>query len=611
MYNAPNSKIEEKLKNLPTEPGVYFFKNKAGTIIYIGKAKNLRNRVRSYFTNIGRHQQFKTEILVSKISDIEYILTDTELEALLLESNLIRKHKPHYNIDLKDDKTYYPYIKITNELYPQIIITRKVEKDNAKYLGPYSHVTALRSMLTRLKKVFKIRTCALSITEDSIKEKKHRLCLNYHINICSGSCNGIESGNEYKKKIDRIIAFLTGNDNGLYNELQKEMEKYSDNLEFEKAAEIRNQLSALNFYHAKQKMENIDSTPTDFIAIEIEDNDACGVVFVVRNGRLLASNHFFLKGVFNKSEAEILEEFITLYYEKTIDYPSVIYMQEEMEEGEVLRDWLSSISNRSVKFKVPKIGEKNKMLFLARKNAKVLLGNMKIEKLKKDYTPRSIEALKRDLNLKKLPQIIECFDISHFAGRETVASMVCFKNAKPYKSRYRKFKIKTVDGIDDFASMREVVKRRYERMKNEATKENPLPDLIVIDGGKGQLSSAKQILSDLELDITVIGLAKRLEEVFFPNDSIPVMLPKTSSALKLLQQVRDEAHRFAVTFHKNLRGKSQTASALDSVAGLGPKRRETLLKKFGSIKRLKEASLEEITKISGITKKIAEEIKKL
>ena len=640
MYTPPN-KILEKLKNLPTSPGVYLYSNSKKKIIYIGKAKNLRSRIKSYFLNIGKHQQFKTEILVQKIDNIEYILTDNELEALLLESNLIKKHKPKYNIDLKDDKSY-PYIRITKELFPRVFITRKIVRDGSKYLGPYTQVKAIRAILKSLKKILKIRNCALDITDDSIKSKKHKLCLDYHIKICNGVCRGLEEISDYKKSIKNIESFVTGNDVELLKQLNDKMLESSENLEFELAAKYRDQIRTLEDYRLKQKVQSAGDTPQDYIAVATEDNDSCCVVFKVRNGSLIARNHFFLSGAYNKNNLEVLEEFIKIYYNpnsfddnETLNtnsenyvvpdfFPDEIILESEIEDKDAVTDWLNTLSERKgkpnkkqISLKIPMIGDKSKMIFLAKKNAEMLLNDRKLEKLKKDYTPRSLNSLKRDLNLPRLPKIIECFDISHFAGRETVASMVCFKNAKPLKSRYRRFKINTVEGIDDFASMREVVERRYTRLKNDFEKDpknsEVLPDLIMVDGGKGQLSSAVEILKRLDLydKIPVIGLAKRLEEVFKPNESESEMIPRTSSALKLLQQLRDEAHRFAITYHRNLRAKSHIKSELDDIDGLGPKKRELLIKTFGSLKKIKESKIDNLLKVKGITHKIAEEILKI
>jgi excinuclease ABC subunit C len=602
-----NPKIENILKNLPTTFGVYFYKDKNEKIIYIGKAKNLRSRVKSYFLNIGKHQQFKTEILVKKIHSIEYIITDNELEALLLESNLIKKHRPKYNIDLKDDKSY-PYIRITKELFPQIFITRKIIDDGSKYIGPFMQVKGVRNLLKNLKKILRFRNCKLNITQESIDNKKHKVCLDHHIKICNGPCEGLENVQNYNERIKNIAAFFNGRKNKLNEILVEQMNTASQKKNYESAAEYRDATNLVETFSQRQKVENATGSPTDYFAVEIEDNDVCCVVFKLRSGRLIARNNFFLKSVYGRSASEVLDEFIKLYYNiSQHDIPYEIVSAIEIDDKKTIEQWLSSLDDHKVKIFKPSIGDKVKLLFLAHKNAKMLLDDMKLEKMKKDFTPRSLNSLMRDLDLKKVPNIIECFDISHFAGKETVASMVTFKNAKPYKTGYRRFKINTVEGIDDFASMREVVQRRYKRLSEE---EDPiLPDLLMVDGGKGQLSSAVKILKDVGLsDIPVIGLAKRLEEVFVPGKSEAVFIPRTSSALILLQRVRDEAHRFAITYHKNLRGKT-IGSQLEDIKGIGPAMRKSLIQKFSSLKRIKETSVEDLITVKGVTEDLAEKIK--
>ena len=601
-----NEKIENTLSNLPASPGVYFFRNKDGKIIYIGKAKVLKNRVKSYFMNIGKHEQFKTEILVKKIDSIEYIVTDNELEALLLEANMIKQHKPKYNIDLKDDKSF-PYIKITKELFPQVFITRNIDKDGSKYLGPFTHVRTIRAILSVLKKLLKIRNCRHNITSDAIRDKKFRPCLDYQIGICGGYCADEKEAGDYKNRVKNIAAFFSGQENDLTDMLETKMKESAENKNFEQAAEFRDALKSVSDFTFRQKVENAVSTPRDYFAVEIEDNDACCVVFKLRNGRLVARNNFFLKGVWQKTEEEVLEEFIKLYYDMSQhDVPAEIVLNTDIVDYAVIEDWLKVLSGQKVNILSASIGDKAKLLFLAQKNAQLLLNDLKLEKMKRDFTPGSLKSLMRDLNLSKVPDIIECFDISHFAGKETVASMVTFKNAKPYKSGYRRFKIRTVEGVDDFASMREVIERRYSSLKEEP---DPVwPDLIMVDGGKGQLSSAVEILADLNItNIPIIGLAKRLEEVFVPEKSEAIIIPRTSSALKLLQQVRDESHRFAITYHQTLRGKS-ISSELENIKGIGPSKRKELLNKFGSLKRIKEASIEELMEIKGITEELAKKI---
>ncbi len=520
---------------------------------------------------------------------------------------MIKQHKPKYNIDLKDDKSF-PYIKITKELFPQVFITRNLDKDGSRYLGPFTHVRTIRAILSVLKKLLKIRNCRHNITPETIKDKKYRPCLDYQIGICGGYCADEKEAGDYKNRVKNIAAFFTGQENDLTDMLESKMKESAENKNFEQAAEFRDALKSVSDFTFRQKVENAVSTPRDYFAVEIEDNDACCVVFKLRNGRLVARNHFFLKGVWQKTEEEVLEEFIKLYYDMSQhDVPTEIVLNTDIVDYAVIEDWLKVLSGQKVNILSASIGDKAKLLFLAQKNAQLLLNDLKLEKMKRDFTPGSLKSLMRDLNLSKVPDIIECFDISHFAGKETVASMVTFKNAKPYKSGYRRFKIRTVEGVDDFASMREVIERRYSSLKEEP---DPVwPDLIMVDGGKGQLSSAVEILAKLNLSqIHIIGLAKRLEEVFVPDKSEAIIIPRTSSALKLLQQVRDESHRFAITYHQTLRGRS-ISSELENIKGIGPAKRKELLNKFGSLKRIKEASLEELMEVKGINEELAKKIK--
>ncbi|MDD3045914.1 MAG: excinuclease ABC subunit UvrC, partial [Candidatus Delongbacteria bacterium] len=430
----------------------------------------------------------------------------------------------------------------------------------------------------------------------------------YQIGICGGYCADENEAGDYKNRVKNIAAFFTGQENDLTGMLEAKMKESAENKNFEQAAEFRDALKSVSDFTFRQKVENAVSTPRDYFAVEIEDNDACCVVFKLRNGRLVARNHFFLKGVWQKTEEEVLEEFIKLYYDMSQhDVPAEIVLNTDIVDYTVIEEWLKVLSGQKVNILSASIGDKAKLLFLAQKNAQLLLNDLKLEKMKRDFTPGSLKSLMRDLNLSKVPDIIECFDISHFAGKETVASMVTFKNAKSYKSGYRRFKIRTVEGVDDFASMREVIERRYSSLKEEP---DPVwPDLIMVDGGKGQLSSAVEILAKLNLSqIPIIGLAKRLEEVFVPDKSEAIIIPRTSSALKLLQQVRDESHRFAITYHQNLRGRS-ISSELENIKGIGPAKRKELLNKFGSLKRIKEASLEELMQVKGVTEELAKKIK--
>ena len=600
------STIEEKLKNLPVKPGCYLFKDKNKKILYVGKAGVLRNRVRSYFQSGPVHP--KIGALVKRIADIEYIVTDSEVEALILENNLIKKHKPRYNVNLKDDKTY-PYIRITNEDFPQVFVTRKVIRDGSHYFGPYTDVKNVRYTLKTLQQIFTIRSCKYNLTPEVVRKKKVQLCLDYYIHKCKGPCQGLQSKEEYNKEIERVHRFLKGKTDDLVKEIRNEMNTCSDRMEFEEAARFRDKLNALENYRNSQKVVYQDVTDRDILAVAKEDDDACAALFKVRESKITGRIHYYMAQVEWKSIPEIIGTFIEQYYFKSDEIPQEIYIQENIEDKIPIETWLTDRLGKKVNIIVPQQGEKKKLVELAQKNAKYLIEELKLQKLKsKDYVPHVVKALQRDLRLKIEPRHIECFDISNIQGTDPVASMVCFVDGKPKKSEYRRFKIKTKDTPDDFAMMREVVKRRYSRLINEKKK---LPDLIMIDGGKGQLSSALGVLTELGIqNQQIIGLAKRLEEVFFPGISDAQMLQHTSSSLRLMQQVRDEAHRFAITFHRERRRKRTITSELDKIEGVGPQRRKHLLKTFGSIKRIKELSADELAEKGEIPKTIAQNIYK-
>lgn len=596
--------IAEKMKNLPAKPGCYLFKDKKDKILYVGKAGVLRNRVRSYFQSGPVHP--KIDALVKRIADIEYIVTDSEVEALILENNLIKKYKPRYNVNLKDDKTY-PYIRITNEDFPQVFVTRKVVRDGSKYFGPYTDVKNVRYTLKSLKQIFTIRSCKYNLTPEVIKKKKVQLCLDYYIHKCKGPCQALQSKEEYCHEIERVHRFLKGKTDDLVKEIREEMHTYSERMEFEEAARSRDKLEALENYRHSQKIVYNDFVDRDILAVAKEDDDACAALFKVRESKITGRIHYYMAQVEWQTIAEIIETFIQQYYFKSDEIPQEIFIREKIENTETVETWLSDRLGKKVNIIVPRQGEKKKLVELAQKNAQYLLEELKLQKLKaKDYVPHVVKALKRDLQLPKLPRRIECFDISNIQGADPVASMVCFVDGKPKKSEYRRFKIQTKQTPDDFAMMREVVKRRYTRLLNE---NKALPDLIVIDGGKGQLSSALGVLNELKIkDQPIIGLAKRLEEIFFPGVSDAQMLPRISSSLRLIQQLRDEAHRFAVTFHRERRRKRTIASELDKIDGVGPQRRKQLLKTFGSIKNIKELSVEELSGKGKIPLVIAENI---
>ena len=605
MHDDTSIMLKDQLNNLPKNPGCYLFKDNSGKILYVGKAGVLRNRVRSYFQK-SRSPHPKLTALVNRVKQIEWIITDSEVEALILENNLIKKHKPRYNVNLKDDKSY-PYIRITNEDFPQVFITRTLIRDGSEYFGPYTEVRTVRYVLKTLLKIFPIRSCKFDLNDETVKKGKVELCLDYYIKKCKGPCQGLQSKQVYALMIDRVQRFLKGKTDSLVKELNSDMQDFSEHLNFEEAARIRDQLTALESYRNSQKIVQTDFRDRDIMAVAKDDNDACSVLFRIREGKIVGRMHFYIANVEWKEPDEILESVLQQYYFKTEDIPQEILVQTSVGEQSSLETWLSERRKFKITISIPKIGEKKKLMDMAEKNARFLLEELKLQKLKaKDYTPHSVKALQRDLKLDKLPRRMECFDISNIQGTDPVASMVCFIDGKPKKSEYRKFKIQSKQSPDDFAMMREVVKRRYSRVIRE---EKELPDLVIVDGGKGQLSSAKKILDELGLeDQLLIGLAKRLEEVFLPEYSEAQMLPKTSSSLKLLQQIRDEAHRFAITFHRERRKKRTITSELEKIPGIGPTRRKELLKTFGSVKKIKECSLSDLLEHASIPKTLAEEI---
>lgn len=588
-----NPLLEDKLNNLPALPGIYQFKNEKGKVIYVGKAKNLRNRVRSYFQkNIDSP---KTAALVSKIHDLEVIITDNEIEALVLENNLIKELKPRYNVNLKDDKSY-PYIKVTNEPYPQIYPTRNIVKDGSRYFGPYTDVKNMKQSLRLINKIFKIRSCKYDITEEAIQKKKFKVCLDYHIKKCDGPCEGLVSQFHYNQMVNQVVKVLRGKTDDLIDELKSQMNEAAANLEFEKAAELRDRIEQLQIYSSKQKVVSTDLEDKDIISATYEGKDVAATILNIRSGKLVGKRQLALTTEENEDESQIYSAIIRFYYDEYVEVPKEIILEVEPDDSDTLLEWLNKRALKKCKFVIPqKQSEAKSLLMMCKQNAQLYLEEIQLQRMKKEGSvPYALSALQRDLHLKKLPRKIECFDISNLQGSDAVASMVVFVDGKPKKSLYRKFIIKTVEGPNDFASMQEVIHRRYSKLLEE---NEPMPDLIMVDGGKGQLSSAIEILKKLGLkDYDIIGLAKRLEEIFVPNESEPVLISKTSSSLKLLQQIRDEAHRFAITFHRDRRSKRTFTSELLEIKGIGEKIAQKLLSKFSidEIKNLDESKLSEV-----------------
>ncbi len=590
--------LETALKNLPDNPGVYQFKDDSGKVLYVGKAKNLKNRVRSYFA--GKNPSYRIDLMVSKACDIEFIITSSEIEALVLENNLIKKLKPRYNINLKDDKTY-PYIKVTAERFPRIYPTRRVVKDGSRYFGPYTDVKSMRAALRMITQIFRIRSCKLPLTEDSIAKGKYKVCLDYHIKKCEGPCVGYQTVKDYNSMVEQVTKLIGGRIDDLIREFKGSMGEAAINLEFEKAAEYRDRLEKVQAFSEKQKIVSNDDIDRDIIAIACEAKDAACSVLNIRAGKLIGKKEFHLQNAVEGELPEVYSAFIKQFYTDFIDIPSELVTETEPAEAEEIKELLHFRFGKRIKLISPKRGDLRSLVEMSRENAALQLKEIQLQKVKKEgNVPYTLAALQRDLYLKKLPKHIECFDISNLQGTDTVASMVVFVDGKPKKSLYRKFTIRTVSGPDDFASMEEVITRRYKRLIEE---KQPLPDLIMVDGGKGQLSTAIYALRLLGLkNFEIIGLAKRLEEVFLPKDPEPVIIPKTSSALKLLQQVRDEAHRFAITFHRLKRSKRTFTTQLLEIKGIGEKIALKLLSELGSVKEVENSSLETLVSLIGAKK---------
>jgi len=601
--------LAEKLASLPTSPGVYRFSNAAGTVIYVGKARNLRNRVRSYFNSQGR-QPGKTAVLVSHIADLNVIITSSEVEALILENNLIKELKPRYNVNLKDDKSY-PYVVITNERFPRIFLTRQVRRDGSQYFGPYTEASQLRLILDLIGSIFPVRSCKYKLTEESVAAGKYRVCLDYHIHKCKGPCEGLQSEEEYQAMIREIVTLLKGKTSALVRDLTAEMQQKAAELKFEEAATLKAQIEGLKRYAERQKVVSNEPVDRDVFAIATGEEDACGVIFRIREGKLIGSRHTYLTNTGNTPLPNLLASFLEHYYLETPDLiPQEIFLQAELpeEELEALRQLLASrqTGQRQVRFTVPRIGEKAQLIAMCLDNAEHHLHEFMVQKrLRGEMSRKSpaLESLKQVLHLDKLPERIECFDNSHFQGTDYVSSMVTFVLGKPKKSDYRKFKLKSFEGSDDYAAMQEAVTRRY---SGTLAEQLPMPDLVLIDGGKGQVNVAWKALQELGIDVPVAGLAKRLEEIFVPNERDPYNLPKTSPALKLLQQLRDEAHRFAITYHRKLRSDRTIRTELTGIKGVGEKSAEKLLSRFGSVETVAKASIEELSEVTG--RKTAESI---
>ena len=586
---------------MPTEAGVYLFKRSNGTVVYVGKAKNLRNRVRSYFVKDAHDGRRQFRALVRNVSDLECIVTQTEQEALILEATQIKLHKPRYNILLKDDKKY-PFIRITKEPFPRIFSTRDIEHDGSQYLGPFSNVRAMHTTLDLMQKIFPVRNCDFKLPSPQIK-----LCLEYHIKRCEGPCEDLVKQEAYKKTVERAVRFLRGQNNDVIRELKQLMSRAADKLQFERAAQYRNQIHSLESMRARQKVVMDESVNRDIVGVARNDDEACCIVLEVREGRLLGKKHHFLSGTIDSENHEIISAFCRQFYLQNDFVPPEIHVPSLPKDSYEIDKWLSERMRSRVRISQPQRGPKAQMVDMAKKNAVQLLKERQLKReLKRDKVPQSIYALQRDLNLPTLPRIIAGVDISNFQGTNPIGSLVIFEDGKPKRSQYRYFKIRDSEGPDDFASIREVVTRHFTGV---IKRRETLPDLLLIDGGKGQLTSALRALTEVgKPNQLVLGLAKRLEEIFLPDQKNPVLLPRTSASLRLLQILRDEAHRFALKNHRHQRTKRTLTSQLDNIPGVGPKRRNVLLQIFGSVQRIKTMGTTEIASVPGFSLQLAESI---
>ena len=616
------TQFDHRLRVTPEKPGVYLMKDVSDKIIYVGKASVLRNRLRSYF---GSPAGLSTKIrrLVSQITDFEFIVTDTEAEALILENTLIKRYRPKFNARLKDDKTY-PFLKIDlSEEFPRVYITRQVADDGAKYFGPFASAGSVRQAMDLVKKLFPYRSCTKTITG-----KDPRPCLEYFINRCVAPCSGHSNKEEYERVIQQVIMFMEGDTESVTRELTYKMDDSSSKLEYERAAVLRDQIKSIERV-AEEPRIKVDSNPigdTDLIAIAQGTDETWIEVFFVRHGKLIGRDHFFMEGTQDDPVGLILGQFIKQFYETSVVIPPSLLIQHPLEEHQLIQDWLRDKRGGSVKITCPQRGSNRKLLDVVVENANQGLAQHRVKWLNNpDVINQAMDELQEYLSLPSLPSRMECYDISHIQGTNVVGSMVVFQDGKPKTAHYRRFKIKTVDGVDDYASMQEMLRRRLKRLSDvrsqraKNTDDNGIsitdgwsivPDLVIIDGGKGHLSAALEVFLELGLDdIPLAALAKENEEIFVPYTSDPIILPRNSQSLYLVQRIRDEAHRFAITYHRNLRSKGSLRSSIDLVTGIGPKRKRMLLRRFGSIQGIKEAPVDEIAAVPGLTRSLALRLK--
>ena len=591
--------IEEELKKLPSKPGVYLMHDDKDAIIYVGKAISLKNRVRQYFQS-SRNKGVKIEQMVTHIARFEYIITDSELEALVLECNLIKEHRPKYNTMLMDDKTY-PFIKVTvQEDFPRVLFARQMYKDKAKYYGPYTSAGSVKDTIDLIHKLYGIRTCNKQLPK---MQGKERPCLNYHIHQCPAPCQGYISKEEYAKSVKKVLTFLNGDYTPILKELEEKMLEASEEMEFEKAIEYRELLNSVTKIAQKQKITSSDMEDKDVIAMSVDQHDAVVQVFFIRDGRLIGRDHFCLRIANGDSRPEVLSAFIKQFYAGTPYIPREIMLQYEIEDAALIEEWLSGRKGQKVHIQVPKKGQKEKLVELAKKNADMVLMQDR-ERIRREEG-RTIGAMKEIANLLNLPKLerVEAYDISNISGFQTVGSMVVFEKGRPKRSDYRKFRIRGVQGVDDYASMEEVLTRRLSHYEN-------YPDLIMMDGGRGQVNIALKVMQQLNIEVPVCGMVKddkhRTRGIYFHNIELPV--DRDSEAFRLVTRIQDEAHRFAIEYHRSLRSKEQVHSVLDDIPGIGPARRKALMKSFQTLEDIKSATEEELAEVEGMNSRSARQV---
>ena len=619
------SPFEHRLRVTPEKPGVYIMKDARNEVLYVGKASILRNRLRSYFGS-PNGQPPKIRRMMSRMTDFEFIVTDTEAEALILENTLIKRYRPHFNARLKDDKTY-PYLKIDlTEDFPRVYITRQVAQDGARYFGPFATASSVRKTMDLVKKLFPYRSCTKVITG-----RDPRPCLEYYIHRCVAPCSGLATKEEYAQVVKQVILFMEGNTEAVTRELKRKMESAAEELEFERAAVLRDQVRGIDQVAEEQqvKVESNSGGEMDFIALAQGTNETWVEIFFIRRGKLIGRDHFFMEGTQDDSPEAIMGQFVRQFYQTALVIPPVVYTQHTLEDQELIREWLKERRSGAVRLVCPKRGQQKKLMDVVAENAVQGLAQHRIKWLNNsDVLQQAMGELEEELSLPAMPLRMECYDISHVQGTNLVGSMVVFQDGRPKTSHYRRFQIQSVDGVDDYASMQEMLRRRFKRLADSRVERQQTtspeatdsgkdlsawgiePDLVIIDGGKGHLSAALEVLLELGLDdIPLAALAKENEWLFVPHTSEPIELPRNSQGLYLVQRIRDEAHRFAITYHRNLRSKSGLRSSIDMVTGIGPKRKRMLLRRFGSIQGIKDAPVDDIAAVPGLTRSLAIRLK--